>query len=278
MAEIGRFNHLRVIRVQEEGARLDGDGLGHLLLPRRYLPAQVKNGDYLDVFIYRDSEDRLLATTEKPLAQVGECAWLNVISVSAVGAFLDWGLPKDLLVPFAEQRRPLQAGRHYLTYLFVDNSGRIAGSTKLNRFIAESVDAGRFKPGDAVPLIIAERSDLGVKAIIDHKIWGLIYHDSLFRQVRPGEHLTGYIKRVRPDGKVELTLQAPGYSKVDGIADQILSELKASDGWLPFSDKSSPEAIKARFQISKGVFKQAIGALYRQKRISIEKDGIRQKL
>jgi len=275
MTDIGRFNHLRVIRVQEEGARLDGGRLGHLLLPRRYLSGGVRDGDYLDVFVYRDSEDRPLATTEKPLAQVGECAWLKVVSLSKVGAFLDWGLPKDLLVPFAEQRSPMQAGRHYLVYLFVDNSGRIAASTKLNRFIAESVEPGRFKPGQAVPLTIAERTDLGVKAVIDHQVWGLIYHDSLFQPVRPGQRLTGYIRRVRPDGRVELTLQAPGYDKVDRIADEILRELKAEGGWLPLSDKSSPEAIKARFRISKGVFKQAIGALYRQKRIRIEKGGIR---
>lgn len=275
MAEMGRFNHLRVIRVQEEGARLDAGSLGHILLPRRRLPSVIREGDFLDVFLYRDGQGRPLATTEKPTVQVGECAWLKVVSISRVGAFLDWGLDKDLLVPFAEQRHPLQVGRHCLVFLFIDNSGRIAGSTRLNRFVADAAEPGRFKPGDAVSLTIAERTDLGMKAVIDNAVWGLIYHNTLFQPVRPGQRLTGYIRRVRPDGRVELTLQAPGYAKVESVAEEILRQLGTSGGWLPVNDKSAPEAIRSRFQTSKAVFKQAIGALYRQQRIRIEKDGIR---
>lgn len=274
MVTIGRFNRLRVTRQQEEGARLEGGKLGQLLLPRRYVPADIKDGDYLDVFLYLDSEDRPIATTEKPLAQIDECAWLKVVSVTPVGAFLDWGLPKDLMVPFAEQRRPMQEGRHYLVYLFEDNTGRIAASSKLNRFIADKAPQGTYKPGQAVSLTIAERTDLGVKAIIEHQTWGLIYHDDIFRPVRQGQRLTGYIKRLRPDGKVELSLQAPGYAKVDDLAGEILRQLQASGGYLPLSDKSPPEAIKARFHVSKSTFKQAIGGLYKQQRIRIEKDGI----
>ncbi|WP_097458646.1 CvfB family protein [Mangrovitalea sediminis] len=274
MVVIGRFNRLKVIRQQEEGARLDGGPLGQLLLPRRYMPETLQNGDFLDVFLYLDSEDRPIATTERPLAQVGECAWLKVVSVTPVGAFLDWGLPKDLMVPFAEQRRPMQEGRHYLVYLFEDNTGRIAASSKLNRFIADTAPSGSYKPGQAVSLTIGERTDLGVKAIIEHQTWGLLYHDDIFRPVRQGQRLTGYIKRLRPDGKVELSLQQPGYAKVDSLTDKILRELQANGGYLPLSDKSPPEAIKARFHVSKNTFKQAIGGLYKQQRIRIEKDGI----
>ena len=275
MAEMGRFNQLRVIRIQEEGARLDAGGLGHILLPRRRLPPAIREGDLLDVFVYADARGKPLATTEKPRVQAGECAWLKVVSTSRVGAFLDWGLTKDLLVPFAEQRHPLEVGRHCLVFVFIDNSGRIAGSTRLNRFIADAAGPGRFKPGDAVSLILAERTDLGMKAVIDNEVWGLIYHDALFQPVRPGQRLTGYVRRVRPDGKVELTLQAPGYAKVGSVAEEILQQLRAGGGWLPLNDKSPPNEVRARFQTSKAVFKQAIGALYRQQRIRIEKDGIR---
>lgn len=274
MVVIGRRNRLAIKRLDEIGARLDGGRFGEILLPQRYLAASVRPGDQLDVFIYRDSEDRLIATTETPKVEVGQCAWLKVVSVSAVGAFLDWGLAKDLLVPFAEQPAArMQEGRHYLVRVFVDNTHRIAASAKLDRFLLDEAEG--LEPGQQVSLLIADKTDLGVKAIVNHRFWGLLYHDSLFKPVRKGQALEGFIKRIRDDQKIELALERPGYVKVGGIAETVLQRLQDAGGFLPFSDKSPPELIAAEFQVSKGVFKQAIGALYKKGLIHIEKDGIR---
>lgn len=273
MVVIGRQNRLKVNRLDETGARLEGGRLGEILLPRRYVPEPCQPGDTLDVFVYLDSEDRLIATTETPRAEVGQCAWLKVVAVTPVGAFLDWGLPKDLLVPFAEQTRPMEAGRSYLVRLFVDNTHRIAASARIDRFLQDEAEG--LAAGQKVSLIIADRTDLGVKAIVDHRYWGLIYHDNLFRNVRKGQTLAGYIKRIRDDGKLELSLDQPGYGKVDPVAEKILASLDEAGGFLPLNDKSPPERISAQFHISKGVFKQAIGALFKRRLIRIEKDGIR---
>lgn len=274
MVVIGRKNHLVVRRLDDVGARLDGGHFGDILLPQRYLSAQLRSGDEIEVFIYRDSEDRLIATTETPRAEVGHCAWLKVVSVSSVGAFLDWGLSKDLFVPFAEQpAHRMELGRKYLVRVFVDNTHRIAATAKLDRFLLDEAEG--LEQGQAVSLLIADKTDLGVKAIVNHRFWGLFYHDSLFRAVRKGETIAGFIKRIRDDGRIELTLDRPGYDKVGGIAEQILQRLRTNDGFLPLSDKSEPALITAEFQVSKGAFKQAIGALYKQRLIKIEKDGIR---
>ncbi|MAL98726.1 CvfB family protein [Hydrocarboniclastica marina] len=273
MVVIGRTNTLRIKRIDEVGARLDGGRLGDILLPQRYLSSGAVAGAEVEVFLYRDSEDRLIATTEKPLAEVGQCAWLRVVSVSTVGAFLDWGLPKDLLVPFAEQPRRMEAGRHYLVRIFVDNTHRIAASARLDRFLLDEAEG--LEQGQEVSLIIADSTDLGVKAVVNHRFWGLLYHDTLFRPVRKGQSMAGFIKRVREDGKLELTLERPGYDKVGGVADTIMDKLRRADGFLPLNDKSPPDLIAAEFQVSKGVFKQAIGALYKQRLIKIEKGGIR---
>lgn len=273
MVVIGRTNTLRIKRIDEVGARLEGGRLGDILLPQRYLSPGATAGAEVEAFLYRDSEDRLIATTEKPLAEVGQCAWLRVVSVSAVGAFLDWGLPKDLLVPFAEQPRRMETGRHYLVRIFVDNTHRIAASARLDRFLLDEAEG--LEQGQDVSLIIADSTDLGVKAVVNHRFWGLLYHDTLFRPVRKGQSVPGFIKRIRDDGKLELTLERPGYDKVGGVADIIMDKLGRADGFLPLNDKSSPDLIAAEFQVSKGVFKQAIGALYKQRLIKIEKGGIR---
>lgn len=274
MVVIGRRNRLAIKRLDEVGARLDGGCFGDILLPQRYLNAAVKPADEIEVFIYRDSEDRLIATTETPKAEVGQVAWLKVVSVSPVGAFLDWGLSKDLLVPFAEQpARRMEAGRHYLVRVFVDNTHRIAASAKLDRFLQD--EAEDLKQGQPVSLVIADKTDLGVKAVVNHQFWGLIYHDNLFKPVRKGQTVEGFVKRVREDGKIELTLERPGYDRVGAVADEIMKRLEAGNGFLPLSDKSPPDRIAAEFQVSKGVFKQAIGALYKKRLIQIEKGGIR---
>ncbi|WP_166264045.1 CvfB family protein [Marinobacter caseinilyticus] len=273
MIDVGRYARLKVLRMEDIGARLDAGTMGELLLPTRYVPEGCQPGDKLMVFVSLDSEDRPIATMEKPKAQVNECAWLKVVSVSSVGAFLDWGLSKDLFVPFSEQGVKMQEGRFYLVYIYEDNTGRLAATTKLNRFIKDRAEG--LASNQEVSLLIADKTDLGVKAVINHEFWGLLYHDQLFTPVRKGQSVSGYIKRIRPDGKIELSLYQPGYGKVSDFAETIIDALKANEGFLPLNDKSAPDAIYATFNVSKGVFKQAIGALYKKHLIVIEKSGIR---
>jgi predicted RNA-binding protein (virulence factor B family) len=220
-----------------------------------------------------DSEGHLAATTKTPLAQVDDIAWLKVVSLNYVGAFLNWGLPKDLLVPFSEQHHEMEVGRSYLVKVFLDEKNRIAATTKIDRFIAdESVD---FEAGQKVTLIIADKTELGFKAIVNNTHWGLLYQNELFQPLKRGQKLDGYIKKIRDDGKIDLSLHHPGYGKVVSLTDNILIKLKENDGVLMLSDKSPPEAIYAAFGVSKKVFKQAIGALYKKKLITIDKNGIK---
>lgn len=271
--DVGRFARLEVTRLEEIGARLDAGSMGELLLPARFVPAGCKPGDLVMVFVSLDSEDRPIATTETPKAQVNECAWLKAVSVSDVGAFLDWGLAKDLFVPFSEQRVPMQVGQSYLVYIYEDNTGRLAATTKLNRFIKDRAQG--LSERQEVSLLIADRTDLGTKAIINHEFWGLLYQDQLFKSVRKGQRLQGYVQRIRPDGKIELSLYEPGYGKVSDFAESVLDALRKNDGYLPLTDKSPPDAIYKMFNVSKSVFKQAVGALYKKHLIVIEKEGIR---
>ncbi len=273
MIEVGRYARLKVLRIEDIGARLGAGSMGELLLPARYVPADCKPGEMLMVFVSLDSEDRPIATTETPKAEVNECAWLKVVSVSDVGAFLDWGLSKDLFVPFSEQGVRMQEGRSYLVYIYEDNTGRLAATTKLNRFIKDKAEG--LTDNQEVSLVIGDITDLGVKAVINHEFWGLLYHDQLFKPVRKGQSHAGYVRRIRQDGKVELSLYQPGYGKVSEFAESIIDALKANNGFLPLNDKSAPEAIYSTFNVSKGVFKQAIGALYKKHLILIEKEGIR---
>lgn len=273
MIEVGRYARLKVLRIEDIGARLDAGSMGELLLPARYVPADCIPGQMLMVFVSLDSEDRPIATTETPKAEVNECAWLKVVSVSDVGAFLDWGLSKDLFVPFSEQGVRMQEGRSYLVYIYEDNTGRLAATTKLNRFIKDKAEG--LTDNQEVSLVIGDITDLGVKAVINHEFWGLLYHDQLFKPVRKGQSHAGYVRRIRQDGKVELSLYQPGYGKVSEFAESIIDALKANNGFLPLNDKSAPEAIYSTFNVSKGVFKQAIGALYKKHLILIEKEGIR---
>jgi predicted RNA-binding protein (virulence factor B family) len=230
-------------------------------------------GDTLDVFVYVDSEGHLAATTQKPLAQADEVAWLKVASINYIGAFLDWGLPKNLLVPFSEQHHEMEVGKSYLVKLFLDDKGRMAATTKLDEWLEEeSVD---FKPGQKVSLIIADKTDLGYKAVVNNSHWGLLYKNEVFQPLRKGQKLEGYIKQIREDKKIDLMLHEPGYGKVEPLTDKILTRLKQNDGYLTLSDKSPPEAIYAAFGVSKKVFKQAIGALYKKQLIRIETNGIR---
>ncbi|WP_439105859.1 CvfB family protein [Congregibacter sp.] len=273
--EIGRFHTLDILEVGAHSAILDGGKLGRLPLALRQCPGDVEPGDPLGVFIYLDAEGDPAVTTQMPAAQVGEVAWLEVVEVNSLGAFVDWGLPKDLFVPFAEQQHPLKKGGHTLVKVYLDNQGRLAGSTRIDHWINDT--SHTLKQGQRVSLIVAERTEMGYKAIINHECWGLLYSNELYQRVRKGQVMDGFVQRIRDDGKIDLSVNQPGFSKgkMDGVAAKILARLEANDGFLALTDKSPPKEIYAVFGVSKKVFKQAIGALYKQRVIALERDGIR---
>jgi len=274
MAEIGKINHMYVVKEVDFGIYLDGGDLGEILMPKRYVPEGTQPEDMIDAFIYLDSEDRLVATTEKPLAMVEEFALLQVVSVTPVGAFLNWGLPKDLFVPFREQRQPMEEGRKYLVYVYLDiNSKRIAASSKIENYLDNiPVD---YDENEEVDLIIVNQTDLGFNAIIDNSHLGILYKNEVFQPLNPGDKIVGYIKKIRTDGKIDLRLQKIGYEKISEFADIIIAEIQKNDGFLPLNDKSSPDEIYQTFHISKKNFKTAIGALYKHRMVELEENGIR---
>lgn len=277
MAEIGKYNTLEVIKEKDFGVYLDAGELGEILLPKRYCPEDLDVGDRIRVFIYLDTDDYLIATTEKPAAIVGEFAMLKVSAVNDVGAFMDWGLPKDVLLPFSEQRqRPVEVGKRYLVHLYLDkNTNRIVASTKIDKFLDNTQP--RYKPGQEVQLVIANRTDLGQKAIVEHEHWGMLFRSDILKTIYPGQKFKGYIKEVRPDGKINLSMQKPGYTKVVDTAGEILQMMEEQDGFITVNDKSSPETIFKLFGISKKAFKMAVGALLKQGKITIEPGGLRLK-
>ncbi|SFO99182.1 CvfB family protein [Pseudomonas borbori] len=275
MAVIGRMNSLQVVKHTDFGLYLDGGADGEILLPRRYIPKDTPSevDDWLNVFIYLDSDDKLIATTETPKVQVGQFASLKVVDINRVGLFLDWGLPKDLLLPHSEEKRPLQVGDYCVVYVFVDKrSKRITATARLDRYL-DSVPP-TYTVGQEVDLLVVESTDMGFKAIINGKHWGLIHKNELFKFLRSGMQEKGFIKEVRADGKISLSLQAVGQEAASSLGEQILAKLREHDGVLPLNDKSSPEAISALFRVSKGNFKKAIGGLYKQGRIVIHDDRI----
>ena len=274
MLKIGQFNLLRVVKTAPMGVFLDGANYGTILLPKRYVPNDCQIGSWVKVFIYLDSEDRLIATTETPKVKVGECAALKVVSVSGFGAFLDWGLPKDLLVPRREQAYLMQQDRTYVVYVYVDDKTEsIVGSSRLELFLNE-FGAG-FTPREAVDLLIYDQTDIGFKAVINGTHLGLLYKNEVFQPLHVGQQLKGYIKAIRPDKKIDLMLQLPSSVAHDEVTQKILTYLQAHDGKAALSDKSSPELIYETFQVSKAHFKRAIGQLYKTKQIVIEDGGIR---
>ncbi len=274
MVEIGRVNTLEVVRETDNGLYLDGRELGEILMPKKFITEEVRKLGWADVLVYTDSEDRLVATTEKPFAMVGDFAFLKVVSVSRFGAFLDWGLPKDLLVPFREQKADMVEGRSYLVCLFVDVlTKRIAASAKIDKFLDNTPP--EYEPGDKVQLLIAEETDLGYKAIVNNEHWGMLYKNQIYQPLSQGLKITGYINKVRDDEKIDLLLEKPGYEKVDAISQKILDELKQNRGFMAVSDNTSPEMINALFGISKKNFKKAIGSLYKKRMITFDSDGIR---
>ena len=275
MIQIGKVNQLKVIKQQGTNTYL-GSGASNKILLADKKPAHYAIGDKLSVFVYVDTEGHLAATTTLPLVQADEVAYLKVVSVNYYGAFFDWGLPKDLLVPFSEQHHELEVGKSYLVKAFLDKQQRLVASTKLNKLLSETDDYNIFTEGQSVQLIIADNTELGVKAIINHTHWGILYSNEIFQPLHKGQKLTAYIKHIRDDLKIDLSLQPKGYVKqVLPLTDTILNELKAHNGVLMLGDKSPPEDIYAMFAVSKKVFKQAIGALYKQQKISIEETAIK---
>ncbi len=274
MASIGLMNELEVVKIVDFGVYLDGGPQGEILMPKRYVPENCEVGNTVEAFIYLDSEDRLVATTDKPFAMVGDFARLKVVSTTAIGAFLDWGLPKDLLVPFREQQVKMEEGKSYLVFVYLDDeSQRIVASSKLDKFLDNlPVD---YEAGEEVDLIIAGQTDLGYKTIIDNSHWGLLFKNEVFQKLAIGDRVKGFIKNIRPDEKIDLSLEKAGYEKIDSISQSVLDKLKAAEGFLPYNDKTSPEIISKIFGISKKNFKKAVGSLYKQRLISIEDGGIK---
>lgn len=274
MIEIGKINSLRVVKKVDFGIYLDGGKYGEILMPSRYTPENCMVDDIIDAFIYNDSEDRIIATTETPLAQVGEFAFLKVLSVNQFGAFLDWGLSKDLLVPFREQKTDLEEGKKYIVYVYLDlETNRIAASAKIEKYLnKENPD---YTEGQEVSLLIWTHTELGYKAIINNQFSGMLYKNEIFQHIERGQSLTGYIKKIREDGKIDLTLSKPEKEKIDDLSHRILALLKENRGFLALGDKSSAEQIYELFNESKKSFKKSIGILYKQRLIAIEDEGIR---
>lgn len=273
MLKIGTMNHLEVVDQLPFGFYLDGGQQERILLPSNTAPADCEVGQYLDVFVYHDSEDRIIATTKTPLAFVDQVAVLRVKSLTSVGAFLDWGLEKDLLVPFSEQEKPLSEGVEYVVYVFQDpETQRLAASTKLREFLEEEGDD--LKVGSEADLIICGRTDMGYKAVINGTHLGLLFKDEIFKPVRIGERTKGFIRRIRDDGKIDLCFQFHSAKARHDLTDQIIDDLEAHGGLSTLTDKSSPEEITNRFGVSKNAYKKALGALFKQKRILLSKDRI----
>lgn len=275
MATIGRRNSLKIIREAPPGLYLDGGELGEILLPKKYIPHDIKPKDLLNVFVYLDSEDRLVATTETPLAEVGEFAALKVVGVNRnVGAFLNWGLAKDLLLPFREQTKPPRIGQPIVVFILFDpTSGRIVASARLSRHL--SLEEPEYQPGQSVNLLIVNKTPLGYTAIIENSHRGLLYGDRTNAPLEIGQRIKGYVRSVREGGKIDLTLDPPGaYKQVPSITASIVDALEKNGGKLNFDDSTDPEEIRATFNVSKNTFKRALSSLYKKRRIRFMNPGI----
>ena len=273
-ATIGKFNQLTVVAMLDKGAYLDGGDLGEVLLPKRDLPEACKVGDNVKVFLYVDSAERLIATTATPLAQVGEFVSLKVVQVNKIGAFLDWGLPKDLLVPFNQQHTAMEVGKYYLVRVFLDQlTNRIAASSKLDKFI--DIWPAEYQQGDKVSLIIGGKTDLGYKAIVNDLHWGLLYDNEIFQHLRVGKKIPGYIKQVREDGRLDLLLTRGSKNKVNDFSAKLLAHIADRGGVTSLNDKSDPELIQRTLGVSKKTFKATVGNLLKNGKIAIVKEGIK---
>ncbi len=279
--KIGDFNRLKVKELARRegygpifGVYLEGGREGDILMPQKYVPEGVKPGDEIDCFVYLDQEERLVATTEKPLAKVGDFAWLKCSWVNEYGAFLDWGITKNLFCPFREQKKRMEVGNSYIVHIHVDEeSYRLMASAKVEHYLSH--DTPSYKTNDEVDLLVWQKTDLGFKVIVDNKFGGLVYQDQIFQYIHSGDRLKGYVAQVRADGKLDITLQPTGRRETEDFAQTLLQWLKDNGGECPLGDKSDAEDIKRMFQVSKKTFKRAVGALYKQHRIVLEGNGFR---
>jgi len=273
MAQIGKYNTLKVLRKVDFGYYLDGEELGEILLPQKYAENELEIDSDFEAFVYKDSEDRLVATTEKPFVQVDEFALLRVVALTKFGAFVDWGLQKNLLVPHSEQKAKLEEGRKYIVRVYLDEkTNRIAASTKLDKFL--DISTPDIYEGEEVEILICNQTDLGYKVIINNLFWGVIYQNEIFKEISRGEKHKAFIKKIRDDFKIDVSLDKPGFEKVDDLTETILKKLKENNGFLKVTDKSSPEDISELFGVSKKTYKKAIGSLYKQRLIELTDKGI----
>lgn len=271
--EIGKFNHLEILKETPQGLYV-GDDIEEILLPNKYVSEDMKIGDFIDVFVYTDSEDRMIATTLIPNIKIGDVAYLKVKDVSSVGAFLDWGLEKDLFVPFKEQRTKMEVGESYLVFMYLDDvTDRLVGSAHINKVL--ELENISLEVGQEVNLLVGSETELGYQAVIDNTYRGLLYKNELFQNISPGEVTKGYVKRIRDDKKIDLTLEKQGHESIEPNADRILKKLREGEGFLPLHDKSSPDEIQQALQMSKKNFKKAIGTLYKKRIVTLEAKGIR---
>ena len=271
--ELGKFNQLEVVKEVDFGLYLDGGEEGEILLPTRYVPEGCQVGDMLNVFLYLDINERLIATTLTPLVQVGQFACLEVAWVNQFGAFLNWGLMKDLFVPFSEQKMKMQVGRKYVIHAHLDDeSYRIVASAKVERYLSK--DIPDYAPGTEVDILIWQKTDLGFKAIIDNKHSGLLYENEIFCTLETGMQMRAFVKQVREDGKVDLILQKPGFEKIDDFSKTLLDYIKEHGGRIHLNDKSPAEDIYDTFGVSKKTFKKGVGDLYKKRLISLQENGI----
>lgn len=273
MIRLGNTNSLPLQRRDDKGGWFNAEEFGEVFLPLKQLPRDAKIGELIKLFIYLDGDGELVVTIYKPYAEIGDFVSLKVVSANRLGAFLDWGLKKDLFVPAREQAVAMQVDRHYVVHLYLDREGRVAATSKLDRFLEQ--DSANYRTGDEVSLLPCEHTPLGIKSIVDGRHWGVLYHNEIYGRVTLGREIRGYIKQVREDGKLDVTLNQSGAAGTDKAADKIMSRLAKQGGFLPVGDKSPPELISQLFAMSKGAFKKAIGSLYKQGKIDIEEGGIR---
>jgi predicted RNA-binding protein (virulence factor B family) len=269
---MGQYNRLKVLKQLDFGIYLDGYE-DEILMPTQYVPANVEIGDFLDVFIYRDSEDRAIATTLEPYGTVGEFAYLTVNAVTSLGVFMDWGLPKDLFVPFKQQRENMVVGKSFLVFIHLDTqTDRIVASAKIERFLDE--DVAELSEGMQVDLLPYEYTDMGIKALINQRHLGVLYRDEVFKPIELGKPTIGFIKKIRSDQKIDLALTEQSYNRIEGSKSELYEKLMAANGFLPFTDKSDPALITRTFGMSKKDFKKAVGGLLKEKKITLKEDGI----
>lgn len=272
--QLGKYNLLEVVKEVDFGMYLDGDEDGEILLPKRYVPEGCKPGDVLNVFIYLDMDERLVATTLDPYVQVGEFACLEVAWVNQFGAFLDWGLMKDLFVPFREQKAKMQKGGRYIVHVHLDDeSYRIVASAKVEHYLSK--EKPTYKPGEEVHILVWQRTDLGYKVIVDNQFSGMLFHNEIFQPLEMGMQMKAFVKHVREDGKIDLVLQRSGARNVEDFAEVLLQFIKDNNGYTSVNDKTDAETIYQTFGVSKKTFKKAVGDLYKKRLIILEPDGIR---